>query len=273
MSKSLVTIPFDEIVPGATARMTVIDDMQYLSIRDVFMHVGGYSSNTANKNWDRFNPEDKEELKTFCRQFRFPGPGNPTPTTVISFPGVLKLVMKIGGVNAKRYRTAMVKILTRYYAGDDSLTDEIQANAQSAAPIAQMARASLAAEPVQEERSLEFKRKREELELRVAEFEHITKVANSYSELCEGKVMDERARKIFKDNLLSKAMLQAEPSSMCTNPKPVKPGKKLTMSEEFSISIGKKPDVFKPSVGYYEMNDCGCYENDDYLCDDDPDYP
>ena len=185
--------------------------------------------------------------------------------------------MILPGEFAKGVRKQFADIITRYAAGDKTLHAEIDANAESNSPIPQMARASLAAEPVQEERSLEFKRKREELECASAAYEHITKVTTSYRELCQDTVMDERARKILKDNLLSKAMLQAEPSSMCTNTKPVvvpvKPSKKLTMSEEFSISIGKKPDVFKPSVGYYEMNDCGCYENDDYLCDDDPDYP
>ena len=137
-------VPFDEIVPGATARLCVIDNVQYLSTRDVIMHIGGHSSKTANKTWERFSPEDREELATYCRQFRFPGPGNPTPSTVITFQGAIKLAMKLGGENAKKYRSAMTSILTRYYAGDGSLLEEVEANAQSNAPVAQMARGSLA---------------------------------------------------------------------------------------------------------------------------------
>ena len=77
--------------------------------------------------------------------------------------------MMVGGENAKKYRAAMVSILTRYYAGDGSLTEEIEANAKSAAPIPQMARASLAAEageaPAQDELTLTHKRKLQELEI------------------------------------------------------------------------------------------------------------
>ena len=191
--------------------------------------------------------------------------------------------MVLPGEIAKGVRKQFADIITRYAAGDKTLHAEIDANAESNSPIPQMARASLAAEPVEKPSLTDLKRKRAELELRVAEFEHITKVANSYSELCEGKVMDERARKIFKDNLLSKAMLQAEPSSTCTNTKhvvsPIKekaaePIKKLSDNVPVISTTSKKPDVFKPRVGYYEMNDCGCYENnDDDQCDDDRDYP
>lgn len=124
--------------------------------------------------------------------------------------------MMISGDKAALYRTSMVKILSRYYAGDDSLTEEIQANAQSAAPIAQMARESLAEDvTVPDALSLQHKRKREELELSKLQIEidcmrgeHLIKLANSYRELCQDTVMDERARLIFKDNFLNMAMLQ-----------------------------------------------------------------
>lgn len=35
----MATIPLDELAPGATIRFTVIDGVQYLSIRDFIMHV------------------------------------------------------------------------------------------------------------------------------------------------------------------------------------------------------------------------------------------
>ena len=47
-------------------------------------------------------------------------------------------------------RSTMVSILSRYYAGDGSLTDEIEANAVSTSPVAQMARNALAADGVVE---------------------------------------------------------------------------------------------------------------------------
>lgn len=240
---TMATIPFDEIVPGATARLAVIENVQYLSIRDVIMHLGGHSSKTANKTWERFSPDARQELGTFCRQFRFPGPGNPIPADVITFKGALKLAMMIGGENAKKYRSAMVSILQRYYAGDGSLLEEVEANAQSAGPVQQMARASLVAEAVpvavEEDLALPCKKRRMELEMarmeadieakrianRAAELaniaserdsarEHMARITTNYRELCEDKVMDERARLILKDGFLNMAMLQGSSSSV-----------------------------------------------------------
>lgn len=271
-------IPFDEIAAGKSARLAVIEGMQYLSVRDLFMHIGGYSSNTANKAWERFSPDAKNELKTFCRQFRFPGPGNPTPTDVISFKGALKLTMMIGGENAKKYRSAMVLILQRYYAGDGTLLEEVEANAQSAGPIQQMARASLAAETDENALCLPFKKRRLELEMaqmeaeveakqianhaaeleneakkianRKSEHEHVSKITGSYKDLCEDTVMDERARLILKDNFLNMAMLPGSSAAggshdPSANAKPtslsmVAEKLKLKLSTNELISLGQE---------------------------------
>jgi len=229
----MASIPLDEIVPGATARLAVIDGVQYLSVRDVLMHICDLTAKRANEKWERLPDEIKKELAAFCGQFKFSGPGNPTPVQVITFQGVLKLVMLVSGQKAALYRTAMVKILQKYYAGDSSLLEEVEANAQSTGPIPQMARASLVAEAVplaSEELYLPYKRKLAELEVskreaevqatkianRAAELanlgierEHLMACTSGYRELCEDTVMDERARLILKDNFLNMAMLQA----------------------------------------------------------------
>ena len=161
------TIPFDEIVAGATARLAVIENVQYLSSRDVLMHISGQNNKGASKIWERLSDVRKQELSTECRTWKFPGPGQ-VEQPVVSFKGVLKLVMWVGGENAKNYRSAMVKILQKYYAGDSSLLEEVETNAQSAGPIQQMARASLVAEalPVEDEAlSLPFKKRKMELEM------------------------------------------------------------------------------------------------------------
>jgi hypothetical protein len=54
--------------------------------------------------------------------------------------------MLLSGDKAAMHRVAMVSILSRYYAGDDSLTDEIENNAASTSAVTQMARNSLASE-------------------------------------------------------------------------------------------------------------------------------
>ena len=235
------TIPFDEIVAGATARLAVIEDVQYLSVRDVLMHISGLSAKRATEKWNLLSTEIKNELTEFLGQFRFPGPGNPTPVPVITFKGVLKLVMLVSGQKAALYRSAMVKILQKYYAGDSSLLEEVETNAQSAGPIQQMARASLVAEavPVEDEAlSLPFKKRKMELEMarmeaevkakqttnRAAELELLQACTTSYRELCEDRVMDERARLILKDNFLNMAMLQGSAGAgpgLITNCKPI----------------------------------------------------
>lgn len=69
---------------------------------------------------------------------------------------------------AKETRTQFADIIRRYLAGDHSLISEIRDNAESASPVAQMARESLGIETDQD-RSL--KRRREELELEKLELD------------------------------------------------------------------------------------------------------
>ena len=246
----MASIPFDEIVPGATARLAVIEDAQYLSIRDIIMHFGGCSAKSANKAWERLSESRKQEVATECRIFKFQGQGQ-TEQPVITFKGALKLVMWIGGENAKKYRSAMVNILQRYYAGDSSLLQEVEANAQSAGPVQQMARASLVAEAVPvavedvSDWTLSCRKRKMELEMasmeadieakkianRGAEHEHLVKITSSYKELCDDKAMDERARLILKDSFLNMAILQSGAGStadgagggqgLLTNGKPI----------------------------------------------------
>ena len=141
----MATIPFDEIVPGATVRLAKIDGVQYLSVRDVIMHVCDKSAKTANKLWEILSDEKKREVTNDVRNFQFPGQGQ-SKQPVITFKGALKLAMFLSGDKAAMHRSAMVGILSRYYAGDGSLTDDIEANAASDSPVAQMARNSLASE-------------------------------------------------------------------------------------------------------------------------------
>ena len=254
------TIPFDEIVIGATARLVVIEDVQYLSVRDVLMHICDLSTIRANEKWRLLSDEVKNELAEFLGNFQFPGKGNRTEP-VITFQGVLKLIMLVSGQKAALYRSAMVKILQKYYAGDSSLLQEVEANAQSAGPIQQMARASLVAEavPVEDETlSLPFKKRRMELEMakmeadvdaqrlanegtkhsnRAAELansttecEHVKDVTSSYKGLCEDTVMDERARLILKDKFLNMALLQGCGGAAGGGPGLITNGKPISLS-------------------------------------------
>ena len=257
-----MVIACDEFSPGASARMVVIENVQYLSIRDLIQHWTGQDNKGASKIWDRLAESKKQEVSPDCRNFQFPGQGQ-SVQPVISFKGALKLVMMVTGDKAALYRASMVKILTRYYAGEGSLIDEVQANSQSTAPIQQMARASLVAEAVplaSEELSLPYKRRLAELEVakveaevhatkianRAAELanmskerdsarEHLTKIKDSYREMCEDKVMDERARLILKDSFLNMAILHSGVGSTADG---VGKGQKLlTNGKPISLSM------------------------------------
>lgn len=61
----------------------------------------------------------------------------------ITFPGALKLIMWLPGEKAKIFRSKIAEILKRYFAGDLTLLDDIQANAASSAPLNQFARAAM----------------------------------------------------------------------------------------------------------------------------------
>jgi hypothetical protein len=89
-----------------------------------------------------------------------PGKGN-GHTKLLTFENAIELVMVLPGKVAKETRTQFANIIRRYIAGDHSLIKEIQANAESASPIAQMARESLG---IATEEDLRRKRRKQDIE-------------------------------------------------------------------------------------------------------------
>ena len=82
-------------------------------------------------------------------------------TKLLSFQHAIELVMVLPGKVAKETRTQFANIIRRYMAGDATLVPEIQANAQSASPVAEMARATL---PSPDPMELESRKRQLELE-------------------------------------------------------------------------------------------------------------
>ena len=154
--------------------------------------------------------------------------------------------MVFPGKVAKEIRCLFCDIIRRYLAGDKSMVSEINANAQSNSPIAQLARASLVAplaaptvcDSLSKKRQLDM----EELELQIEMDERKQRLSmlaseaqmkasdaqmkasdaqmkaadaqmkvlgvqkmlmDTYALLCPNQVMDDRARLLFKDNLLN----------------------------------------------------------------------
>jgi len=139
---SLDRIPFDDIAQNSSVRVAVVDGVQYLSIRDIIMVMCDKNGNHANEIWRRVPENFKEEVNAFCVNLRFKGPGQKAQP-VIQFQGALKMMMWLPGEKAKTFRSKAAEILTRYYAGDKTLLEEVWANAQASAPINEAARAAL----------------------------------------------------------------------------------------------------------------------------------
>ena len=79
--------------------------------------------------------------------------------------------MVLPGQVAKETRTQFADIIKRYLAGDHSLVQEIQANAKSTSPIAQMARESLG---ITTDEDMNRKRRREDLDYQIQRQESVT---------------------------------------------------------------------------------------------------
>jgi hypothetical protein len=86
-------------------------------------------------------------------------------TKLVSFKHAIDLVMVLPGKVAKEVRTQFSNIIQRYMAGDESLKDEIDANARSTSPVAQMARASVQSDG-EEERDRKRRRLTEDAQYR-----------------------------------------------------------------------------------------------------------
>ena len=165
------------------------------------------------------------------------GRGGPK-TKLLSFNDALELIMVLPGDVARETRVQFAEILKRYMAGDKSLIAEINANAESSSPIAQMARASMAAPSEDETIMLGFKRRREELELfkmaeevesmRQTRITSLNKELERISDPSASK-LDDRTRLLFKDtytNMLLNTMTsqqQGQQAAIANGPSPNAP--------------------------------------------------
>lgn len=177
-------IPIDEIVPGAYIRFITIGDVQYLSVRDFIMYVCDKDNNMAGEIWRRLSIEHKAELDVL--NFKFPGRGQ-CEQPVITFPGAVQLAMFLPGESAKRNRSLMTKIIIRYFAGDPTLIGEIEANAASNNPVAQMARNAV----MDNSEEARMKRKREDEHMHL---ENTLAIKREMYKIEEGVVVSEEKK-------------------------------------------------------------------------------
>ena len=171
---------------------------------DLVMAVTGKKNNRANQVL-RELPADIFEDKKFVH---LPTPGNAhTTTRLLAFRDALELILVLPGKIAKEQHKKAADILTRYYAGDSTLVRDIEANAESQAPVNQLARAALGKRELELE-ALEIQERRARIkhlegETQKAQAEAQDKWIQLYTSLCPNKTMDERARLHFKDNVMN----------------------------------------------------------------------
>ena len=126
-------------------RKVKISGITYLSVRDLIGSICVQNKKISAQTWRRIadNSSKLAELSEYINEHQFPGERE-SVGPVITLQGAIKLIMFLPGDNAEMFRAKAMKIVTRYTAGDSSLINEIQANAESQAPLNQMARESLA---------------------------------------------------------------------------------------------------------------------------------
>ena len=131
-------IPFNDIIPGFS--VPVYSDAM-VDAKILAMGMTGKDSNQSCEVLRRLKNEKFNKSKLLS--MKLPGAGN-KKTFVVHFKDAIQLIMVLPGDFAKETRAKFADIITRYFAGHHSLAAEVQANAQSSHPIAEMARESLA---------------------------------------------------------------------------------------------------------------------------------
>ena len=129
-------ISFAEIVKDRKSTVRVTDDDMLYAVDLVIVMTGNkrdYAGHILRDlSEDLFPSGHFVERKT-------PGKGN-AHTKLVGFKHAIELVMVLSGDIARTTRLRFADILRGYMAGDASLVDEINANAQSNSAIAQLAR-------------------------------------------------------------------------------------------------------------------------------------
>jgi hypothetical protein len=155
-------ISFAEVVQGRDANVRVTDDGLLYAV-ELNMVLSGKDRNNAGRDLRDLSEDLFQSTKFVDRKMSGKGCGH---TKLVSFKNAIELIMVLPGKVARETRKNFAGIIQRYLAGDTSLIREINENAESNAPIAQLARGSFASKDTEEDPESHRKRvKREDLEL------------------------------------------------------------------------------------------------------------
>lgn len=244
---------FAEIVKGRDSSVRVTEDGLFFAV-DLAMVVMGKNRDDAGKALRNLADETFPSAKFSDR--KLPGKGN-GHTRLVTFSDGIELIMVLPGKVAREIRVKFSDIIRRYLAGDHSLITEVLDNTKSDSPIAQMARASMGSleqDETSRKRQLEKEDALFEMELAERKQRLLQAMAETqktlrdqYSSLCVGQVLDDRARLMFKDNLLNISSSQGMRSSgqLIVNGIPesvLEDNRPITISS-FAVEQGKRYDT------------------------------
>ena len=210
------------IAPDGSHRFSVYD---FITVACQKSDKGDY----ARKLFSRLVSDDsdyKDETMSSCHSLQFPGGRGPGPATpTMTLRGLQRLLLHLGTKIAAEFRTLLEGTFTRVMAGDTSLIEVIQSNAESDAPLQQAYRQALAQEPVaRESDNNPLKRKREEAELYKLQTEAVCLQVNTqlacmdkYTLLCTNTVLDETAKEMFKKVILTSPVFHEETAAAITD--------------------------------------------------------
>ena len=197
-------ISFAEIIHGRDSSVRVTRDGLIYAV-DLVMVVTALDRNHAGNALRRVI--EKNLLSLNLSERNTGGKGN-ARTQLVNLKDALQLIMVLPGEMAKTVRAQIGEVMTKFFAGDESLVGQIRANAESTSPIAQMARASLDIEQGDEQAyQIGYKRRREELELLKLE-EEIRGMAQS--RVIEASSEIERIRDPTRSNLDERTRLMVQ---------------------------------------------------------------
>lgn len=270
------TISFADIVKGRDANVRVSKSGKVFAV-DLAMVVTGKDRDHAGQTLRSISEEIFLSRK-FSEE-NTGGSGN-SRTKLVSFKDALELIMVLPGKIAMQTRAQFAHILTRYMAGDQSMHDDINANAASDGPIPKMAREALK----NDDWAVQYKRKREELELLEREEDiksraqariesevrtkreqqaYVKSLKDELTQLSapDGTPLEERARLLLKDTVMNQLLNEQQPKSSdsTAGPSPNKPisiasvakelGIKLTTSDSKKIGIDLKKRYMRANDG------------------------
>ena len=114
-------LKFDGIFQGREKEIRITPD-KMISVFDFIKVVSGQTQ--PRKTWLDIKKTHKDEVVTFCNDFKFEGSGQRL-TPVVNVQGMVKLLFLLPGEMAKQFRSKSAEVMIRYLGGDQELVNQL----------------------------------------------------------------------------------------------------------------------------------------------------